>query len=121
MGGGVTLKSLLTGKLYLFVAIDRTSKFAFAKLHPQAGKMQAAQFLRDLRQVIPYAIHTILADNGIQFTNRKKDKYAFEHKRSGTVYLRSDPPKAGTEHLMRGAAKGKPMQPCGTVSADDNY
>ncbi len=67
------------GRLYLFVAIDRTSKFAFVQLHPQAGKMQAAQFLRDLQQTLPYAIHTVLTDNGIQFTNRKKDKYAFEH------------------------------------------
>jgi len=27
------------GKLYLFVAIDRTSKFAYLELHPKAGKM----------------------------------------------------------------------------------
>jgi hypothetical protein len=25
-----------------------------------------------------YAVHTTLTDNGIQFTHRKKDKYAFE-------------------------------------------
>src|SRR3954447_26332315 len=36
------------GKLYLFVAIDRTSKFAFAELHEKAGKMAAAGFLRNL-------------------------------------------------------------------------
>src|SRR5918997_7109009 len=36
------------GKLYLFVAIDRTSKFAYAELHEKAGKMVAAQFLRNL-------------------------------------------------------------------------
>lgn len=30
------------GKLYLFVAIDRTSKFAYAELHEHAGKMEAA-------------------------------------------------------------------------------
>ena len=34
------------GKLYLFVAIDRTSKFAYVELHPKAGKMAAAAFLR---------------------------------------------------------------------------
>lgn len=34
------------GKLYLFLAIDRTSKFAFAELHGRATKMAAAQFLR---------------------------------------------------------------------------
>ena len=41
--------------------------------------MQAAQFLRELRQALPYAIHTIFTDNGIPFTNRDKDRYAFEY------------------------------------------
>jgi hypothetical protein len=67
------------GKLYLFVAIDRTCKFAYAELHPQALKTVAAQFLRNLIAAIPYKIHTILADNGIQFTNRQQDTYAFQH------------------------------------------
>jgi RNA-directed DNA polymerase len=51
------------GKLYLFVAIDRTSKFAYAELHAKAGKMGAAQFLRNLIAATPYAIHTVLTDN----------------------------------------------------------
>ncbi|MCA1408854.1 IS481 family transposase [Ensifer sp. IC3342] len=67
------------GKLYLFVAIDRTSKFAYAELHAKAGKMAAAQFLRNLIAVVPYAIHTVLTDNGVQFTNRACDTYAFHH------------------------------------------
>ncbi len=67
------------GKLYLFVAIDRTSKFAFTELHPKAGKMIAAQFLRNLVDAVPYTIHTVLIDNGIQFTNRTCDRYAFDH------------------------------------------
>ncbi|MDR2091954.1 MAG: integrase core domain-containing protein, partial [Azoarcus sp.] len=28
---------------------------------------------------LPYAIHTVLTDNGIQFTHGKQDKHAFEH------------------------------------------
>ena len=32
------------GKLYLFVATDRTSKVAYAELHPSATKLIAAQF-----------------------------------------------------------------------------
>ena len=67
------------GKLYLFVAIDRTSKFAYAELLPKYGKMEAAQFLRNVIEVVPYHIHTILTDNGIQFTNRKIDRHAFPH------------------------------------------
>ena len=67
------------GKLRLFVAIDRTSKFAFVELHREAGKMIAAQFLRNLVAAVPYKIHTVLTDNGIQFTNRACDKHAFHH------------------------------------------
>jgi transposase InsO family protein len=67
------------GKLYLFVAIDRTSKFAFAELYAKAGKMNAAQFLRNLIAAVPYTIHIVLTDNGIQFTNRACDRNAFQH------------------------------------------
>lgn len=67
------------GKIRLFVAIDRTSKFAYVELHERAGKMVAARFLRNLISAVPYKIHTVLTDNGIQFTNRKQDRFAFEH------------------------------------------
>jgi hypothetical protein len=67
------------GKLYWFVAMDRTSKFSFIQLLPQARKMQAAGFLHNLQQTLPYAIHTVLTDNGIQFPSQEKNKYAFEH------------------------------------------
>jgi transposase InsO family protein len=42
-------------------------------------KLVAAQFLRNLLAAIPYKIHTVLTDNGIQFTNRTRDIYAFHH------------------------------------------
>ncbi|MCP1550223.1 transposase InsO family protein [Methylorubrum zatmanii] len=63
----------------MFVAIDRTSKFSIVRLVESAGTMEAAQFLRDLIMAVPYRIHIVLTDNGIQFTNRKKDTYAFAH------------------------------------------
>ena len=67
------------GKLRLFVAIDRTSKLAFVRLVGSAGKMEAAQFLRDLVEAVPYRIHTVLTDNGVQFTPRKQDVWDSEH------------------------------------------
>ena len=60
------------GKLYLFVGIDRTSKFAYVELLEQYGKAEAVQFLRNLIAAVPYHIYIVLTDNGIQFTNRKK-------------------------------------------------
>jgi hypothetical protein len=56
------------GKLHLFVAIDRTSKFAFAQLHERATTRIAADFLRALLQAVPYRVHTVLTDNGLHFT-----------------------------------------------------
>ena len=67
------------GKIYMFVGIDRTSKFAVTQLVQKAGKMAAAQFLRDLIAAVPYRLHTVLTDNGIQFTNRSCDTGSFEH------------------------------------------
>jgi transposase len=55
------------GKLALFVAIDRTSKFAFVQLVEKANRVTASAFLVALIAAVPYKIHTILTDNGIQF------------------------------------------------------
>ncbi len=67
------------GKLYLFVAADRTSKFVYVELLTKQGKMEAAQFLRHLIKAVPYKIHTILTDNGIQFTKRESHRHAWTH------------------------------------------
>lgn len=56
-------------KLYLFVAINRLSKFAFATLFPRAGMVIASAFIRDLIAAVPYTIHMVQTDNSIQFTN----------------------------------------------------
>ena len=56
------------GKLYLFVAIDRTSKFAFVELHEKATRGIAGDFLRHLIVAVPYRVHTVLTDNGTHFT-----------------------------------------------------
>jgi transposase InsO family protein len=70
------------GKLYLFVAIDRTSKFAFAQLHQAANVKTAAGFLQTLVDAVPYLIHTVLTDNGIQFGD------AIQHRSGPTARYR---------------------------------
>ena len=62
------------GKLYLFVAINRTSKFVFVDLVQQADMRAAATFLQALIQAVPYRIHTILTDNGIQFADLPRNR-----------------------------------------------
>ena len=56
------------GRLYLYVGIDRTSKFAFVQLVTKTDRNSASAFLMDLIEAVPYKIHTVLTDNGIQFT-----------------------------------------------------
>ena len=56
------------GRLYLLVAIDRTSKFAYVELHEKATTRVAADFLRALIKAVPYKVHTVLTDNGTHFT-----------------------------------------------------
>uniref|UniRef100_A0A1A9VK78 Integrase catalytic domain-containing protein n=1 Tax=Glossina austeni TaxID=7395 RepID=A0A1A9VK78_GLOAU len=51
-------------------------KFTYVELHKRATKPIAAEFLRNLIKILP---HTVLTDNGIQFTNQKRHKYAFQH------------------------------------------
>ena len=47
------------GRLYLFVAIDRTSKYAYVELHQRATRRIATTFLKTLIEVVPYKIHTL--------------------------------------------------------------
>jgi transposase InsO family protein len=56
------------GRLYLLVAIDRTSKFAFVELHEKVTRRVAGNFLRALIAAVPYKVHTVLTDNGTHFT-----------------------------------------------------
>ena len=56
------------GKRYLLVAIDRTCKFAFVKLHERVTGRVAGNFLRALIAAVPYRVHPVLTDNGTHFT-----------------------------------------------------
>lgn len=54
------------GKLYLFVGIDRTSKFAVTQLVEKATRRTAWEFLQHMIKAVPYQVHTILTDNDIK-------------------------------------------------------
>ena len=54
---------LAEGKLNMFLAIDRVSKFTYVELRNDAGEMNGADFLRGVVSAFPYAIHTVLTDN----------------------------------------------------------
>ena len=62
------------GKLYLYVGIDRTSKFAFTQLTDRANTVTARAFLDALVATVPYRIEIVLTDNGIQFADLPKNR-----------------------------------------------
>ena len=87
------------GKLHLFVAIDRTSKFAFAKLYNRATTESSKDFLEQLVESVPYKINIVLTDNGIQFADLPKNR------QGPTAMLRGHPSdrvcrKHGIEHRL---------------------
>ena len=56
------------GKTYLFVAVDRVSKYTYAEVYDTPTISNSVLFLENLIKIIPYKIHRILTDNGVQFT-----------------------------------------------------
>jgi hypothetical protein len=61
-------------QLYLFIAIDHQTKFAYAEFYPDPAKDKTIQFLHRLNASAPYQIHSIVTNNGIDLTDHLKSK-----------------------------------------------
>jgi transposase InsO family protein len=59
-----------TSRRYLFVAIDRATRWVFIRIFKTKTAANARRFLRDLERACPMRIRTILTDNGKEFTDR---------------------------------------------------
>jgi len=66
---------------YLFVAIDRATRWVFIQLHENKNAQAAQMFLEALHKASPIRIRTILTDNGKEFTDRLsgEDKPSGKH------------------------------------------
>ena len=62
---------------YAYVAIDRATRFVYLEILPDRRAATAAAFLERFLDRFPLAVHTILTDNGSQFT----DRFAVDKKR----------------------------------------
>ena len=67
-----------TQRRYLFVAIDRATRWVYFRIYADQTEVSSTDFLRRLNRVAPMKIQKILTDNGSQFTDRftSKDKRA---------------------------------------------
>jgi transposase InsO family protein len=59
-----------SSRRYLFVAIDRATRWVFIRIFNAKTAANARRFLRDLERACPMRIRTILTDNGKEFTDR---------------------------------------------------
>jgi IS30 family transposase len=63
---------------YAFVAIDRATRYVYVEIHPKRDGATATSFLKRFLAHFPHQVHTILTDNGAEFTDRfavdKKNK-----------------------------------------------
>ena len=55
---------------YLFVAIDRATRWVFIRIYSAKTAANARRFLRDLDRAAPMKITRVLTDNGREFTDR---------------------------------------------------
>ncbi|MGZ8898448.1 MAG: IS481 family transposase [Halobacteriota archaeon] len=87
------------GKLYLYAAVDRTSKFAFAQLVEKATTATARAFLDALVAAVPYKIEIALTDNGIQFADLPKNRMGLTARFRGHPFDRACR-QHGIEHRL---------------------
>jgi transposase len=72
----IDLKQLtkLNGKLsYIFVAIERTTRFVYVQMIARKDRGSVKQCLEGFLKAFAYPVHTILTDNGSEFTDRFSD------------------------------------------------
>ncbi len=59
---------------YLFVAIDRATRWVFVQIRPYKTAAAAQAFLTALSKAAPFKLRTLLTDNGSEFTDRLFNK-----------------------------------------------
>jgi len=55
---------------YLYVAIDRATRWVYLEVLPSKSSAQARGFLKRLVEAAPFRIETVLSDNGSEFSDR---------------------------------------------------
>jgi hypothetical protein len=79
---------LAQGKVHMFLAIDRVTKFVYVAFYDAATKLNGAQFLREAVEAFPYAIHTVLTDNGTPFAEQPRYRGGMTDLMGGHVFER---------------------------------
>jgi len=60
---------------YCYLAVDRATRMLFLRVYPNKNKEAAADFLVQALGFYPFKIHTILTDNGGEFSNKGRQGF----------------------------------------------
>jgi transposase InsO family protein len=90
-----------SSRRYLFVAIDRATRWVYLRTYGDQSERSSVDFLRRVHMAAPFKINKLLTDNGTQFTDRftSKDKqptgnHAFDEQcKSLNIEHRLSPPR----------------------------
>ena len=98
----IDIAEVQTAESRLFVAIDRTSKFAFVELHRKALRRTAADFLKHLVEAVPYRINVVLTEPSLV-------RHWFEPNGGGTHFTTLGAGGSAAQLVAEALAKGEPV------------
>lgn len=82
---------------YLFVAIDRATRWVYLRIYANQTEASSVDFLRRVKKACPVKIEKILTDNGTQFTDRFTSK---EKQPTGNHAFDKECAEQGIEHRL---------------------
>ena len=85
------------GRSYLFVAIDRASRWVYLERHHNKSQAAAVRFLTNLRTKAQFTVTTVLTDNDLAFTDRFSQP---AHQPSGAHVFDRACAQAAIEHRL---------------------
>ena len=74
--------------------------FTYVEFRDDAGKMNGAEFLRGVVEAFPYAIHTVLTDNGMAFADLPKSRNGPTRRCRGAPIFDRGCNEHGIEHRL---------------------
>ena len=86
-----------TRRRYLFVAIDRATRWVYLRIYPNQANASSTDFLRRVKRAAPMKIQKVLTDNGSQFTDRFTSQ---EHRPTGKHVFDLACAAQGIEHRL---------------------
>lgn len=94
-------------RYYAYVAIDRATRFVHVEILPNRRAATAAAFLERFLKSFPLKVHTLLTDNGSEFT----DRFAVDmkNKPKGQVFRRPSR-RSGVRQSLHQTPLGTPLQ-----------